>query len=82
MAGLPKGAPVEVTGHTDAIGDNASNQALSQRRSASVATAIKGSRPDLAPRVQGRGETEPKARNDTAEGREENRRVEIRYNKG
>lgn len=82
VTGIPNGAPVEVTGHTDAIGDNASNLALSQRRAAAVATAITASRPDLSPKVQGRGETDPKATNDTAEGREENRRVEIRYTKG
>lgn len=82
VAGIPKSAPVEVTGHTDAIGDNASNLALSQRRAAAVSTAITRSRSDLAPKVTGRGETDPKATNDTAEGREENRRVEIRYTKG
>ncbi len=84
VAGVPPGAAVRVTGHTDSIGDDASNLELSGRRAEAVAAAITTARPDLILDVQGRGEAEPVAPNtagaeNNPEGREQNRRVEVRY---
>lgn len=67
-----------VTGHTDNVGGDASNLALSQRRSASVKAALI-SRGIAADRLAtgGSGSASPKATNATLEGRARNRRVEL-----
>ncbi len=72
------GTTVDVIGHTDNVGDAGYNQGLSTRRANSVA-AILISRGVSNSRVRayGRGEAEPVASNLTAEGRQQNRRVEI-----
>ncbi len=69
---------VNVNGHTDNTGSNAYNMDLSQRRSSSVA-AYFISRNIMPQRliVQGYGENRPIAGNDTVQGRQLNRRVEI-----
>jgi outer membrane protein OmpA-like peptidoglycan-associated protein len=69
---------VVVSGHTDSVGAESHNQALSERRAQSVASYLRG-RNILAERfdVIGFGERQPIAANDTPEGREQNRRVEI-----
>jgi outer membrane protein OmpA-like peptidoglycan-associated protein len=69
---------VEVAGHTDSSGSNAYNQSLSEQRASSV-TAYLQSRQVLNERLigVGAGETRPIASNDSAAGREQNRRVEI-----
>ena len=69
---------VEVAGHTDSTGGAAYNQALSERRAQSVAAyltsrGVRGAR--LI--VVGDGESHPIASNDTPEGRQQNRRVEL-----
>jgi outer membrane protein OmpA-like peptidoglycan-associated protein len=67
-----------IVGHTDATGSDPYNQALSERRARAAADYL--SRQGVAAtrlRSLGRGETEAIATNDTAEGRAENRRVEI-----
>jgi outer membrane protein OmpA-like peptidoglycan-associated protein len=84
LTDAPQGAGVTVTGHTDSVGDDASNQLLSEQRAQAVATAIATARPDLVLTVQGRGETEPVATETTGDAvdagaRAKNRRVEIRY---
>ena len=69
---------VQVVGHTDNTGDAGFNQRLSEQRAQSVASVLIGS--GVAPsRIQivGRGETSPIASNQTPEGRQQNRRVEI-----
>ncbi len=70
---------LDINGHTDAQGDDAKNMALSQERAASVRQYLidKGI---SASRMEsyGFGETQPKASNDTAAGRAENRRVEFK----
>jgi outer membrane protein OmpA-like peptidoglycan-associated protein len=69
---------VTIIGHTDSTGSDSHNQSLSQRRAAAVAAELE--RLGIsASRLQalGRGEGEPRASNDTAAGREQNRRVEI-----
>ncbi|MDX1460333.1 MAG: OmpA family protein [Xanthomonadales bacterium] len=67
-----------IEGHTDAQGDAAYNQQLSERRASSVREALiaAGVSADRI-RVEGRGEHYPVATNDTPEGRQQNRRVEI-----
>ncbi|KVC65582.1 hypothetical protein WI73_21050 [Burkholderia ubonensis] len=69
---------VSVTGHTDAIGSDASNLQLSQQRADAVAGYLRerGLRADTLV-VTGRGKADPVASNATAEGRAGNRRVEI-----
>ena len=67
-----------VTGHTDNVGGDASNLALSQRRAASVKAALV-SRGIGAGRLAagGSGASSPKATNATLVGRAQNRRVEL-----
>ena len=69
---------VEVAGHTDSVGTDSYNQALSERRASSVAGYL-GSKGIMQQRmiVVGAGETRPIASNDTDAGRAQNRRVEI-----
>jgi outer membrane protein OmpA-like peptidoglycan-associated protein len=69
---------VEVAGHTDSTGAAEYNQKLSDRRANSVAQYLEGQglRSDRVITV-GAGETHPVATNDTAEGRQSNRRVEL-----
>lgn len=81
---FPAQAAASITGHTDAVGDDAANLTLSQRRAQAVASAVTARRADLVLDVQGRGETQPVAANasggdDDPAGRAQNRRVEIRY---
>ena len=67
-----------IEGHTDNVGSDAMNQALSERRAAAVATALqmRGIGIDRL-EIMGLGESYPVATNDTSAGREENRRVEV-----
>lgn len=69
---------VIVVGHTDNVGSAAYNQALSERRAASVAQILRNEGVAQS-RLQiiGRGLTQPIASNATAQGRQQNRRVEI-----
>lgn len=70
---------IEVQGHTDSIGDNNTNLSLSQLRAQSVTSYLTAKGVDSNRiRSVGFGETMPIASNDTAEGREKNRRVEIK----
>jgi outer membrane protein OmpA-like peptidoglycan-associated protein len=67
-----------VEGHTDSSGTDAYNQKLSEQRASSVADYLidRGVAASKIT-VYGFGEARPKASNDTAEGRQLNRRVEI-----
>ncbi|XAW88890.1 OmpA family protein [Vibrio sp. CDRSL-10 TSBA] len=71
-------AKVEVTGHTDSSGPEAYNQTLSEKRALAVAAVLE-EKGIVASRIKatGQGENSPVASNKTAEGREQNRRVEI-----
>lgn len=69
---------IAVAGFTDSVGSAVSNQTLSERRATSVGSylmgkGITGGRVD----ARGYGEQYPIASNDTAEGRAQNRRVEL-----
>lgn len=72
-------AKVEVAGHTDAVGDERFNQQLSEQRAEAVKAYLvrQGVGADRFT-VVGYGEAQPRASNDTIEGRRLNRRVEIR----
>jgi outer membrane protein OmpA-like peptidoglycan-associated protein len=69
---------IAVEGFTDSTGSATYNERLSERRAASVANylenlGVRGSRVDTI----GYGESRPRASNNTASGRQLNRRVEI-----
>ncbi|WP_175948449.1 OmpA family protein [Burkholderia pyrrocinia] len=70
---------VLVAGHTDSIGNPASNLKLSEARAASVRDWLADASgiPVSHFATQGYGDTRPKASNDTETGRAANRRVEI-----
>jgi len=67
---------VEIGGHTDSIGDEGYNQRLSEARAATVKNYLSDQQVE-ADRLTavGFGEASPRATNDTAEGRAENRRI-------
>lgn len=67
-----------IEGHTDNVGTSTSNQDLSQRRADSVNTYLlqHGISPQRL-NASGMGEDQPVADNDTENGRQQNRRVEI-----
>jgi len=69
---------IDVVGHADSDGTDAYNLDLSRRRASAVAGALV-SRNVLDDRfyVEGRGESQPIASNDTPQGKAQNRRVEI-----
>jgi outer membrane protein OmpA-like peptidoglycan-associated protein len=69
---------IMVEGHTDATGTEEHNMDLSLRRSSSVATFLsyQGVERDRLSAV-GYGELQPTATNETAAGRQQNRRVEV-----
>lgn len=70
---------IDVEGHTDSTGTARYNNRLSQRRAAAVHNYLVGQGvPNGRIAARGFGESQPKASNDTAEGRQLNRRVEIR----
>lgn len=70
--------PIFVIGHTDAQGSFAKNEALSVARANAAAKVLGESLTDPARvAVHGKGEADPIATNDTAEGRALNRRVDI-----
>ena len=69
---------VEVAGHTDSTGSESYNQSLSERRAGSVSTFLKSQGINAQRLITvGMGELRPVADNNTAEGRQANRRVEI-----
>ena len=67
-----------VEGHTDSTGSAAYNLTLSQARAQAVAAPLQaGGMRFTADQVIGRGEAVPMSSNDTAEGRQDNRRVVV-----
>lgn len=69
---------VEVAGHTDSVGSEEMNQALSERRASTVSQYLVGKGvTEQRMLIAGFGEMQPVAGNDTSEGRALNRRVEI-----
>ena len=73
-----RGVRVAIDGYTDSRGTDAHNQALSERRAASVRAALDAMGVVRARFVvQGHGESNPVATNATPEGMRQNRRVEV-----
>ena len=70
---------LSIEGHTDSVGDANYNNQLSMQRANSVANYLQGTRVDTN-RLQtlGMGESQPIASNNNAQGRQQNRRVELR----
>lgn len=73
-----KSARIQIAGHTDNVGNPKKNKALSEKRAQScrdylVGKGIDGSRIDAV----GFGDERPIAPNDTDEGRQKNRRIEV-----
>ncbi len=72
------GLRLAVEGHTDSVGSDEANQRLSEQRSDTVRSYLVGQGlPDTSVSSQGFGKTVPVADNNTADGRQRNRRVEI-----
>ena len=77
IAGHP-GLSLAVEGHTDSVGADDYNQTLSEQRSNSVRNyLIEQGMASAAVTAEGFGKTQPAATNDTADGRQLNRRVEL-----
>ncbi|HME07737.1 MAG TPA: OmpA family protein [Bryobacteraceae bacterium] len=81
VAGIVSGHPglrLDVEGHTDNVGGDDYNQKLSEQRGDSVRDYLtkEGMQPNSVS-SRGFGKTQPIASNDTAAGRQENRRVEL-----
>ncbi|MGY8666131.1 OmpA family protein [Bradyrhizobium sp. UFLA05-109] len=71
-------ATIEVAGHTDADGEDAFNQALSEKRAQAVIDyLVKAGLPADRFTAVGYGSTQPVAGNDTDEGKAQNRRIEF-----
>lgn len=69
---------IHVVGHTDSSGAADYNQELSEKRANTVSNFMQGQGIiDARLYEEGRGETQPRATNDTAEGKRKNRRVDI-----
>lgn len=67
-----------IEGNTDSVGSDDMNQTLSEKRASSVLDYLAGQNiPAASMTSQGFGKTQPVASNDTAEGRQQNRRVEL-----
>jgi len=75
------GLTLQIEGHTDSVGSDDFNQQLSERRADSVRDflAEQGVSPS-AISARGFGKTQPVASNDTFEGRQRNRRVDLVVN--
>jgi len=69
---------IRIIGHTDNVGKDEANQKLSEGRAEAVKKDLieRGLTPDRL-ESEGRGESQPIDTNDTEEGRQNNRRVEI-----
>jgi len=74
---------IEIEGYTDSVGSDQFNQVLSERRAIAVKNALIDRQ--IAPNrvsARGFGKSNPVTSNDTAAGRQQNRRVEIVVSKG
>jgi outer membrane protein OmpA-like peptidoglycan-associated protein len=81
VAGIVSGHPglrLDVEGHTDSVGGDEYNQKLSERRGSSVRDYLtQQGMATSSVTSKGFGKNQPVASNDTAQGRQQNRRVEI-----
>ena len=75
------GLTLQIEGHTDSVGTDEFNQQLSERRADSVRDFLaENGVPASSITARGFGKTQPVASNDTPEGRQRNRRVELVVN--
>ncbi len=75
------GLTLQIEGHTDSVGSDEFNQQLSERRADTVRDFLaEQGVPASSISARGFGKTQPVATNDTAEGRQRNRRVELVVN--
>lgn len=73
-----KSVHIEISGHTDNVGNKKANKRLSQRRADAVRAYLISRGIDASRmRAVGYGDQKPIAPNDTAEGRQKNRRIEV-----
>jgi outer membrane protein OmpA-like peptidoglycan-associated protein len=81
VSGIVSGHPglrLDVEGHTDSVGGDDYNQRLSEQRGESVRDyLIQQGMPGSSVTTRGFGKTQPVASNETAPGRQQNRRVEL-----
>ena len=81
VSGIVSGHPglrLDVEGHTDSVGSDEYNQTLSEKRAGSVRDYLtQQGMAAGAVTSKGFGKTQPVASNDTASGRQQNRRVEL-----
>lgn len=79
LLGYPGALTLEIEGHTDSVGSDELNNKLSQNRAEAVSSYLTeaGVKPDRIKATRGFGKTKPIATNDTAAGRQQNRRVEV-----
>jgi outer membrane protein OmpA-like peptidoglycan-associated protein len=81
VAGIVSGHPglrLDVEGHTDSVGGDDYNQRLSEQRGASVRDYLtQEGMAASSVTAKGFGKTQPVASNETADGRQQNRRVEL-----
>jgi outer membrane protein OmpA-like peptidoglycan-associated protein len=70
---------IVIEGHTDSYGDDDANLMLSRRRAEAIGAYLSGNLGVQAFRISavGYGETQPIASNDTPQGRERNRRIDV-----
>jgi outer membrane protein OmpA-like peptidoglycan-associated protein len=70
---------ITIEGHTDSYGGDENNLALSRRRAEAVSAFMTSQLSVPAFRISsvGYGETQPIANNDTEQGRERNRRIDV-----
>ena len=72
------GLTLQIEGHTDSVGSDEFNQQLSERRADTVRDFLaEEGVPASSISAKGFGKSQPVASNDTAEGRQRNRRVEL-----
>ena len=72
------GTDLLIVGHTDNVGSDSYNQALSQKRAAAVSNFLNNQGVNSSGlNITGKGESQPVASNDTEWSRAQNRRVEI-----
>jgi outer membrane protein OmpA-like peptidoglycan-associated protein len=81
VSGIVSGHPglkLDVEGHTDSVGGDDYNQRLSEQRGGSVRDyLIQQGMLGSSVTTRGFGKTQPVASNETSEGRQQNRRVEL-----
>jgi outer membrane protein OmpA-like peptidoglycan-associated protein len=81
VAGIVSGHPglrLDVEGHTDSVGGDDYNQQLSEQRGTAVRDyLIQQGMQGSSVTAKGFGKTQPVASNETADGRQQNRRVEL-----